>query len=98
MTANGVRGEVIASLAGVKRNLCLTLGALAEIETGLGCEGLDGLANRMRRLSAGDLMVVLGALLRGGGERELADDLAAAAIDPRQAAEAVATAFAAAAG
>ena len=84
-------------LAGAARRLCLTLGALAEIETALGVEGLGALAERMRKLSARDLAVVLAALLRGGGERELADGLGAAAVDPKAAAEAVARAFAAAA-
>lgn len=98
MSANGARGEVVAVLAGAERRLCLTLGALAEIETGLGLEGLSGLAERMRALSARDLMVVLGALLRGGGERGLADELDRAGVEPREAAEAVARAFAAAAG
>lgn len=97
MVANGARGEVVAVLAGAERRLCLTLGALAEIETGLGLEGLSGLAERMRALSARDLTVVLASLLRGGGERTLADELDRAAIDPREAAEAVAKAFAAAA-
>ena len=97
MTANGARGEVVAVLAGTERRLCLTLGALAEIETGLGLEGLFGLAERMRALSARDLAVVLAALLRGGGERALADELDRADVDPREAAEAVAKAFAAAA-
>lgn len=98
MTVNGARGEVVAVLAGAGRRLCLTLGALAEIETGLGLEGLSGLAERMRTLSARDLTVVLAALLRGGGERALADELDRAGVDPREAAEAVAKAFAAAAG
>lgn len=93
---NGVRGEATAVLAGAERRLCLTLGALAEIETGLGVAGVAGLAERMRALSARDLMVVLAALLRGGGEA-LADGLASAAVDPREAAQAVAKAFAAAA-
>ena len=92
---NGVRGEVSVVLAGEARRLCLTLGALAEIETGLLVSGLAGLAERMRALSAGDLLVVLAALLRGGGERELAEGLAHAAVDPREAAQAVARAFAA---
>ena len=69
-------------------------GALAEIETGLGVEGLGGVAERMRALSARDLMVVLAALLRGGGEVGVAAD----AVEPREAAEAIARAFAAAAG
>lgn len=93
---NGVRGEVSVRLAGEDRRLCLTLGALAEIETGLGLEGLDRLAERMRTLSAHDLTVVLAALLRGGGEAALADRLGEAAINPGDAAEAVALGFAAA--
>jgi len=93
---NGVRGEAVARLAGAERGLCLTLGALAEIETGLGVAGMAALAERMRSLSARDLMVVLAALLRGGGEGALADGLASAVVDPREAAEAVAKAFAAA--
>ena len=98
MMANGARGEVIALLGGSQRRLCLTLGALAEIETGLGLEGLGGLAERMRTLSARVRVLVLGALLRGGGEGALADELERAPVDPREAAEAVAKAFAAAAG
>ncbi len=98
MGPNGARGEVVAVLAGAERRLCLTLGALAEIETGLGLEGLVGLAERLRALSARDLMVVLAALLRGGGEGGLAGDLDRAAIDPVEAAEAVALAFTAARG
>lgn len=80
-------------LGGERRSLCLTLGALAEIETGLALDGLEALGERMRRLSARDLMVVLAALLRGGGE-ENADALARS-VDPKVAAEAVAAAFAA---
>lgn len=98
MAANGVRGEVTANLAGAERRLCLTLGALAEIETGLHLEGLSGLATRMRALSARDLLVVLAALLRGGGEQRLARELDSVGVEPREAAEAVAKAFAAAAG
>jgi len=95
---NGVRGEVVVALAGEPRRVCLTLGALAEIETGLGVDGLEGVAARMKALSARDLMVVLAALLRGGGEEAFADGLARAAVDPREAAEAVARAFAASSG
>lgn len=98
MMVNGARGEVSALLAGAERRICLTLGALAEIETGLELEGLSGLAERMRALSARDLTMVLAALLRGGGERALADELDRAGVDAREAAEAVAKAFVAAAG
>ena len=94
--ANGIRGEARAVLAGVERTLCLTLGALAEIESTLGVHGFAELAERMRSLSARDLVVVLAALLRGGGESELADGLGRSGVDPKEAAEAVAKAFSAA--
>jgi hypothetical protein len=95
MRANAARGETVAVLAGTERRLCLTLGALAEIETALAVEGLSALAERMRGLSARDLMAVLAALLRGGGEHDLAGELDRACVEPREAAEAVAKAFAA---
>ena len=95
---NGVRGEAVARLAGAERRLCLTLGALAEIETALGVSGIADLSERMRTLSAKDLMAVLAALLRGGGEIEFAAGLGQAAVDPVEAAEAVVTAFRAAGG
>lgn len=96
--ANGVRGEAVAVLAGAERRLCLTLGALAEIETALSVSSVAALAERMRTLSATDLMAVLAALLRGGGEGAVAGELDRAAIDPVEAAEAVAAAFAACRG
>ncbi|MDQ8027212.1 MAG: GTA-gp10 family protein [Brevundimonas sp.] len=94
---NGVRGEVRATLGGEERQLCLTLGALAEIETVLGVNGLEALATRLKALSARDLMAVLAALLRGGGERDLADQISDLKLDPREAAQAVSRAFLAAA-
>ncbi len=97
MAANGARGEVEVVLGGERRRVCLTLGALAEIETGLGVAGLAAVAERMKALSARDLLIVLAALLRGGGEREMADGLGESMIDPRGAAQAVALGFAAAA-
>ena len=96
--SNGIRGEARAVLAGVERTLCLTLGALAEIETALGTRGFAELAERMRSLSARDLRAVRAALLRGGGEAETAQTLGRSAIDPKEAAEAVARAFSASAG
>ena len=90
---NPARGEVLATLAGEPRRLCLTLGALAEIEGALGLCGPGELAARLRAPRAGEIAAVLAALLRGGGE----DGALAAATTPREAAEAVATAFIAAA-
>lgn len=93
---NAMRGEVRVELAGQPRTLCLTLGALAQMEAGLGVRGMAALAERMAVMSAADLLVVLAALLRGGGEVELADGLAGASVDARAAALAVAEAFKAA--
>lgn len=90
---NGARGEVGCVIGGRTARLCLTLGALAEIETGLGCSGLSEIAARLSRLSVGDLLVVLRALLRGGGEDELARTIETLVIDPGEAARAVAAAF-----
>lgn len=96
--ANAMRGEVIVRLSGEKRRLCLTLGALAEIETALEASGVEALVERLRTLSGRDLMVVLAALLRGGGEADLADGLDRSGVQPVEAAEAVARAFEAAGG
>ncbi|MFZ5670887.1 MAG: GTA-gp10 family protein [Pseudomonadota bacterium] len=93
MAANGARGEAVVMLAGRERRLCLTLGALAELETAFGSEDWEALAARLRSVSARDLAVVLAALLRGGGETP--GDLSG--VDFREAATAVAAAFAAAA-
>ena len=91
--ANAARGEVVVTLAGTPRRLCLTLGALAELETAFEVDGFAALAQRLRTLSARDLAFVLGALLRGGGEA----GVDVSAIDFREAAQAVAAAFSAAA-
>jgi hypothetical protein len=66
---NAARGEVALVIGGRERRLCLTLGALAEIEAAFGCTRMSELDARMRALSAADLSVVLGALLRGGEPR-----------------------------
>lgn len=96
--ANGARGEVVAPLAGEPRRLCLTLGALAELETAFGLDGWEPLAARLRALSPNDLLTVLAALLRGGGEGEVAVRLASLPVSAAEAASAVAAAFRAAGG
>ncbi|MEO0881491.1 MAG: GTA-gp10 family protein [Pseudomonadota bacterium] len=93
MAVNGARGEVGLNIAGRVHPICLTLGALADIETALGCDNLAELDLRMRSLSASDLIIVLRALLKGGGETELASRIEAADIQPAEAAKAVASAF-----
>lgn len=73
--ANRHRGEIEADLDGRPHTLCLTLGALAELETAFGEEDMLALANRFAagRLSARDAIRVLGAGLRGAGH-DLADE------------------------
>lgn len=93
MGINAARGDVALSVDGVDRKLCLTLGALAEMEAALGCETIAELEIRMRTLSAVDIMIVLAALLRGGGELDTAAQIAKAVIAPGEAARAVAEAF-----
>ena len=76
--ANAQRGEICAVFEGETRVLCLTLGALAELEARLGAGDLNGLAERFAagRVSARDLTAILGAGLRGGGHAVTDDDLA----------------------
>jgi hypothetical protein len=66
---NRVRGEVEAVLDGTRYTLCLTLGALAELEAALAAGDLMELARRFGagRLTAADAIRVIGAGLRGGG-------------------------------
>ena len=67
--ANAHRGEIDAELGGKTYRLCLTLGALAELEGAYGGEDLLALAQRFEqgRIGAGDAIRVIGAGLRGGG-------------------------------
>jgi hypothetical protein len=67
--ANRARGEIEAFLDGRQWTLCLTLGALAELEASLAAGDLMGLARRFEAgsLSAGDAIRVIGAGLRGAG-------------------------------
>lgn len=92
-TCNRARGEVLLEVDGQEVRLCLTLGALAELEAAFDVVSLTELGERLAHLSASDLILVLAALARGGGAAIGATDLAAARIDPRAAAHAVAACF-----
>lgn len=69
--ANPYRGEAELVLGGKTHVLRLTLGALAELETAFGVEGLSALGARLSAggLGARDLIRLLAPLLRGGGAR-----------------------------
>ncbi len=90
---NRARGEVLLAIDGRERRLCVTLGALAELEAAFDVISLAQLSERLAQLTAGDLIIVLAALSAGGDEPLSTAELAAARIDPREAAEAVAQAF-----
>lgn len=69
MAANRRRGEIAAMIDGREHRLCLTLGALAELEAAFAVDDLGALAERFStgRLSARDIIRIVGAGLRGGG-------------------------------
>lgn len=73
--ANRHRGEIAAHLDGAEFRLCLTLGALAELEAAFGDTDLVALATRFEagRISARDCQRIIGAGLRGAGY-EISDD------------------------
>jgi hypothetical protein len=66
---NPHRGEIEAHLDGRHYTLCLTLGALAELEHAFGHEDMIALAERFQsgRISARDAARIIGAGLRGAG-------------------------------
>src|SRR4051812_21328117 len=66
---NPHRGEVAVELGARRYTLCLTLGALAELEHAFGVADLPALGERFAsgRLSARDLVTLLAVALRGGG-------------------------------
>ncbi len=77
------RGEIEAELGGKRYVLCLTLGALAELEAAVGAEDLVALAQRFGqgRISARDAIRVIAAGLRGGGT-EIGEDEVAQLASP----------------
>ena len=81
--ANYRRGEIEAVIDGRPHTLCLTLGALAELEASFGAGDLAALGDRFSsgRLSARDLIRIVGAGLRGAGEPVSDDEVAAMRAD-----------------
>ncbi|MCR8723630.1 gene transfer agent family protein [Frigidibacter sp. ROC022] len=70
--ANPWAGEVEIVIDGVPRRMKLTLGALAELEAGLGAESLPALVERFEggSFSTRDVLALIVAGLRGGGWAE----------------------------
>jgi hypothetical protein len=78
MSPNRRRGEIAAMLDGREHRLCLTLGALAELESTFEADDLNALVERFStgRLSAKDLICIIAAGLRGAGEAISDDEVA----------------------
>lgn len=87
MQPNKHRGEIQADFDGTPHRLCLTLGALAELESAFGDTDMLALAERFQsgRLSARDVTRILGAGLRGAGH-DITDDTVATMRTPNGAA------------
>lgn len=81
--ANRHRGEIEAEFDGKRYRLCLTLGALAELEDAFGEDDMLAVAERFEagRITARDTIRILGAGLRGAGY-DIADDAVAAMRSP----------------
>ena len=100
--ANPWAGEVALVIDGERREMRLTLGALAEMEAALGAGSLVDLVARFEEgaFSSRDVLALIVAGLRGGGWRGSAADLLSAEIEggplaaARAAAELLARAFA----
>ena len=76
--ANKRRGEIDAILDGRSYTLCLTLGALAELEQAFDANDILSLAERFERgrISAGEALKILAAGLKGGGYTLTIDEIA----------------------
>ncbi|WP_421398829.1 gene transfer agent family protein [Agrobacterium fabrum] len=81
--ANRHRGEIEALIDGERRILCLTLGALAELETAFAADDLTALAGRFAsgRMKSADMIRVIGAGLRGAGNVFSDEDVATATVE-----------------
>lgn len=79
MHANRRRGEIVAQFDRRPYRLCLTLGALAELESAFAAEDLSALVARFSsgKLSARDLTRIIGAGLRGAGHAVSDEEVAA---------------------
>lgn len=86
-------GDADILINGERRRLRLTLGALAHMEAEIGGGDFETLRERLKRPSACDLLLVLHALLAGGGTRMALDILKASDVDFAEAARAIGAAF-----
>ena len=76
---NRYRGEITATLDDCRWTLCLTLGALAELEGAFEAADLGDLAQKLSSgfLTATQMTAILAAGMRGGGHDVSNEDVAA---------------------
>lgn len=86
-------GDSRLLINGEPRTLRLTLGALAALEETLGEGDFATLQKRLEAPRVADLLVILSALLKGGGFAISVEALKASDVDLAEAARAIATAF-----
>lgn len=86
------RGEADIVINGETHKLKLTLGALADIEASLGGD-FEALQARLKRPRISDVLIILHALLGGGGSTLTLAALKASEVDIAAAARAIADAF-----
>lgn len=90
---NAIRGEAALEAGGKRYRLLLTLGALAEIEDGLGLADLAQIGPRLKQARASDIAVIAAALLKGGGHDMAPSEVLQLAVDLGTLMAAIATAF-----
>lgn len=90
---NAIRGETSFAAGGRSYTLLLTLGALAEIEDGLGLTALGDIGPRLKQVRAGDLAIVAAALFKGGGNPLTPAEVLALPCELGALVAAIATAF-----
>ena len=86
-------GDASIVLNGEPKILRLTLGALASLEENLGQGDFSTLQKRLEAPRVSDILVILQALLQGGGALVTLDALKASDVDLSDAASAIARAF-----
>ncbi|WP_425407701.1 GTA-gp10 family protein [Hyphococcus sp.] len=87
------RGDVRIRINGEDRSLRLTLGALADIEQALGGGDFEALQQRLKKPRVADIIMILHALLQGGGASLTMEALKASDVDLAAASRAIAKAF-----
>lgn len=80
---NRRRGEVLITIDNTPRIMCLTLGALTELEDAFHVDNLSELGTYFSngKFSADDLVHIIGAGLRGGGNLYTDEDIRSLSIE-----------------